>query len=304
MQWYLTKVKYRRLIKMKPKTVSEIYLIRCLSYSDADYTIQEILRERIKLPDVDAIQKDRVKDVYKYSETAMTDVEGTFFRVKLEFNMGKRKESETHIVNATNTEMATKRVHDRLKNSLLSYKVKEVKETDILGIWDKDNIVWMDDFVYRMEDLADQGLKSADINQMEFDFAKGAKNKKGKQGDGDITTDELKETAEELVSKAAKDARDILDNANDPVKQAENTAIAMGLTEDAIKDLTDYAQQPPADEVADGLSQAVLGIKPDVFKVNYEGDEPIKEDIATKMARAMGEKVPTFNNDPTTTPAA
>ncbi len=175
MQWYLAKVKYFRLVKGKLKSFTEQYMFYCINYGDVEATATEMLKSRIKNPDVDDISKVRVQreNVFKQSETLMTDVEGVFFQVNAEYDMGEgKKETETYIVNAKNPETAIDRIHKRLKDVLFDYKIKGVKELLVDAIYDKANIVWVQDFESRMEDMEFDGKVEAHINQTTIPLGK------------------------------------------------------------------------------------------------------------------------------------
>ena len=168
--WYQAKVKYGMLVEGRYKTVTELYLLNCISHGDVEATCAEILQSRIKSPNVDAIAKQNLSDVYKMTEGPLSEVEGDFYQVKVACDFGESKTVDKHLVNADSPAQAEDRVRERLKNVLFDFDITHCDKTQILGVYDKGNIVWVEDFKKRMEDLEAKGRKEANYNQVDIDF--------------------------------------------------------------------------------------------------------------------------------------
>ncbi|RYC70834.1 DUF4494 family protein [Spirosoma sordidisoli] len=178
--WYQTTIKYGTYVEGKHKIVSEQYLFRCISLTDLEATVIETLQGRIKEPDVDSFSKPRPSDVYKMTDGPISEIEGDFYVVKVLCDFGdESKTVDKHIVNADSPTQAEKRVRKRLKDVLYDYEITHCDKTKILGVYDKDNIVWVEDFRKRMEDLEAAGHtgtgkrkknKKADPNQTALDL--------------------------------------------------------------------------------------------------------------------------------------
>jgi len=175
MNWFQATVKYEMLVEGRVKRVSELYLLRCVSHADVEATCAEILASRMKSPDVDAIAKQSLSDVYKMNEGPLAEVEGDFYLVKVVCDFGESKTVDKHLVNAENPTQAERKVRLRLKGVLYDYEVTHADKTKLLGVYDKDNVVWVEDFKSRMDDLENQGKKQKDYNQTIIDFEAGAK---------------------------------------------------------------------------------------------------------------------------------
>ncbi|HEY0108029.1 MAG TPA: DUF4494 family protein [Fibrella sp.] len=311
MQWFLAKVKYPRLVKGERKIFTEQYLLYCATYGDVEATAPEILKKRIKNPDFDNIGKVRItrNNVFKMSETVMTDVEGVFFQVNVEFDMGEgKKETETFIVNAKKPEVAIQRIYEKNHASVQDYKVTGVKETKIDGIYDKGNDVWVQDFENRMNDMEFDGKVEADINQTTIPFGEDV----NKKSDDDTTAD-----LSGLDDAIFGPIKDILNDPNYTVSskgpgekyvELGKGRKKRGVTEAnaAMESQEQYKQDRDklAEDIANqfGASEATIsgssadGSVVDIahFKREPETtDEPFaKEPIENKFARAEGREIP------------
>lgn len=170
--WYSAKVKFMMLVEGRHKTVTELYLLNCISHGDVEATCAEILASRIKHPNVDVIAKQHLSDVYKMNDGPLSEVEGDFYLVKVACDFGESKTVDKHLVNADSPAQAEARVKDRLKGVLFDYEITHADKTQFLGVYDKDNIVWVEDFRKRQEDLEAQGRKEANYDQQEINFDK------------------------------------------------------------------------------------------------------------------------------------
>lgn len=158
MNWYLTKIHYPKIHRGKYKYIPEVYLLHCFSHTDVEATLTELLKNRFTTYSDPDISKPKPKEVFKINhEMPINEPEGNFYLVIVECDLGKKKVLEKYYLNATSTVEADTKVREWLKSVTYDFEIKETKETKIVGIYDKNNSLWVTDWEKRMDDLIAKG---------------------------------------------------------------------------------------------------------------------------------------------------
>ena len=136
-KWYTVKVKYtKQLDSGALKRVTEAYLVAAMTFTDAEARIYEQLGEIIRGEFlVSNITPVDIHDIFAYGDTCV------FYRAKVQYenfdadSEKSKKITQTFLIEADNVKEATERVNESLKGLLVDFKVKEVKESNIVDIF-------------------------------------------------------------------------------------------------------------------------------------------------------------------------
>jgi hypothetical protein len=145
--YFLAKIRYQQPIDasqvgtrteqfVKQKTVTELYLVDAVSFTEAEArTYQEVAANT---PDFEIVSLPR----YPLNTLIRHDAGDKWYRFKVQFlyeneKTGKLKRiSNFVLLNAATPEEATTRLHDKFKTYLTPYELKSVSETDILDVFE------------------------------------------------------------------------------------------------------------------------------------------------------------------------
>ena len=136
--WFSVRVVYEKenekLMLVKQK---EVYLIDALSFTEAEArVIGEVIPYAKSGLRVTAMKIEDVAEIFN------EDIEeGKWYRVKVQYitideKTGRvKKESHNYLVIGTSTEDASKRLHERMKGSLVDYIIHTVSETQYMDVF-------------------------------------------------------------------------------------------------------------------------------------------------------------------------
>ncbi|WP_170061153.1 DUF4494 family protein [Spirosoma aerolatum] len=165
--WFQSKISYRTQDATgKWKTINESFLHDGVSFTDVEAQIFKIVEDRLKEFEVKSIAQVKFENVYE------PYVGGDFYKVTVvsEDSIDEKKTTSFHLVAAADVVDAEKRAEAYMKNWLSSHTITGVVKSPILGVWHPVAEDWQTDFKQRMEDLAQDGHTSVDINQLEMNF--------------------------------------------------------------------------------------------------------------------------------------
>lgn len=140
MNWYTIKVRYvKQLDNGALKRITESYLVKAVSFTEAEAMIhkslEEIIRGEFKVQNITPFE---VHDLFVYGDT------GVFYRAKVQYegidsdSEKANKVTQFMLIEAMNTKDAIERLNESLKGLLVDYKIPEVKETKIIDIFIKE----------------------------------------------------------------------------------------------------------------------------------------------------------------------
>lgn len=134
--WFECKIRYEKTMDNgKMKKVNELYLIDALSFTEAEARIiKEVTPFITGEFVVSAIKRESISEIFE-------DESGDrWFKAKVAFitideRSGAEKESKVNIlVQACNSDEALSNLHNGMKGTMADYVVKQIKETDLMGI--------------------------------------------------------------------------------------------------------------------------------------------------------------------------
>lgn len=135
--WYQCKVKYARENEEGLlKSISEIYLVDGVSFSEVEAILYDRLGSQIRGDfQVTAISKSNIVDVFFYEDA---DV---WFKAKITYlivegdSAKEKKITQYMIVTAADVPQAHERIQESLSNMLVSFQVPDVVETKIIEVF-------------------------------------------------------------------------------------------------------------------------------------------------------------------------
>lgn len=135
--WYQCKVKYARENEEGLlKSISEIYLVDGVSFSEVEAILYDRLGSQIRGDfQVTAISKSNIVDVFFYEDADL------WFRCKITYliadgDSGKEKKVVQYmIVSASDVPQAHERIQESLSSMLISFQVPDVVETKIIEVF-------------------------------------------------------------------------------------------------------------------------------------------------------------------------
>lgn len=139
-QYFETTVKYEKVMEDgQNKQVKEKYLIKAVSYSDAEYRLtNEMIQYVSDEFEVADIKKTRYFEIFRSDSTN----DNKFYSCQLEFitldeKSGKEKKTKhTVLVEAESLSDALKRLNEGMKGTMADYNAVCVKETNIVDVID------------------------------------------------------------------------------------------------------------------------------------------------------------------------
>lgn len=134
---YAVKVRYTKQLEDGGlKRVTEIYLVAAMSFTDAEARIFEELGEIIRGEfNVSNITPVEIHDIFAYDDA------DTYYRAKVQYDSidadseKAKKVTQTFLITADNITQATERLSENLKGLLVDYKLKEMKESNIVDVF-------------------------------------------------------------------------------------------------------------------------------------------------------------------------
>lgn len=161
MIWYKVRIRYRTLDREKNqyKTVTELFVHRAVTISEAEFKIKQEMADRLKDFTVKAVNE------YALSDTALHHVFDSdqqtepdpWYLCKVEYAGFKEK----ILITATSVVEAHQRLEKHLKKSMISFTIKDIDSTTILGIFDLDNEALLTDYRNRISWMDTQQIKGA-----------------------------------------------------------------------------------------------------------------------------------------------
>lgn len=138
--WFLCKVKYQKEDENGAlKNVTEAYLLDAVSFTEAEARIYEKLGSTIRGDFyVSSINKSNIVDVFHYEDA---DV---WHKCKITYYVAEESGKEKKITNymlvsANDVKEAYDRIYESLNNMLVTFRVPEVVETQIVEIFPFDS---------------------------------------------------------------------------------------------------------------------------------------------------------------------
>ncbi len=135
--YFHAKVKFlRQMDNGLTKQVKEEYLIDAMSFTEVEARVLQEVGEGMREVVVDAISRSPIKEVVMYGDTDL------WCKCTVQYNLideetDKAKKITTHLlVNAKDTKEAYERCTEHLKEMLVPFEIPEIKETNILEIFE------------------------------------------------------------------------------------------------------------------------------------------------------------------------
>lgn len=133
--WYLGKIKFQHEAENGMLvTVKEEYLLDCVSFTDAETRLYEIVSANTPDFQVESLAKAKISDIFEYDE------QGHYFKGKMSYvdvtEGGKEKRTViTVYVNASDIEQALIKLKKEFSNMLIPYEINELIQTKVLEIF-------------------------------------------------------------------------------------------------------------------------------------------------------------------------
>lgn len=137
-QYFETTVKYEKVMEDgMNKQVKEKYLIKAVSYSDAEYRLTNEMMQYVSDEfEISDIKKAKYEEIFRNQSTD----DSKFYSCQLEFitldeKSGKEKKSKrTVLVEADSLSDALKKLNEGMKGTMADYNAVCVKETNIVDV--------------------------------------------------------------------------------------------------------------------------------------------------------------------------
>lgn len=140
--WSLVKIKYQQEQENGSlRTITESYLIDCVSFTDAEARAHEVVSENRSLPDftIFGISKMKLSDVFRFEDGGGEK----WFKCKtvyvsIDDSRGVVKEKKIisfMLVNADSPKQAIERIEKSLATILIPYEIRDVNLTPILEVY-------------------------------------------------------------------------------------------------------------------------------------------------------------------------
>jgi hypothetical protein len=134
--WYEVKVKYvRQLEDGRLKRVTEPYLLDAVSFTDAEARIYESIGKDVKGEfHIESIKRQNISDIFLY-EDSDTWYSGIMSYVSVDGDTGKEKKVRHKMfISAESVKQADERLKECLKDMVVTYEIKEIKETKVVDV--------------------------------------------------------------------------------------------------------------------------------------------------------------------------
>jgi hypothetical protein len=139
--WFLCKVKYQKEDENGAlKNVTEAYLLDAVSFTEAEARIYEKLGSTIRGEFyVTSISKSNIVDVFYFEDADI------WHKCKITYYVAEESGKEKKITNfmlvtAHDVKQAYDRMYESLHNMLVSFKVPEIVETQIVEVFPYDSV--------------------------------------------------------------------------------------------------------------------------------------------------------------------
>ncbi|MCA0231581.1 MAG: DUF4494 domain-containing protein [Bacteroidetes bacterium] len=140
--WSLVKIKYQQEQENGGlKTITESYLIDCVSFTDAEARAHKVVSENRSLPDftIFGISKMKLSDVFHFEEEGGEK----WFKCKTVYisiddsrgAVREKKYISFMLVNADSPKQAIERIEKSLATILIPYEITDVNLTPILEVY-------------------------------------------------------------------------------------------------------------------------------------------------------------------------
>ena len=133
--WYLGKIKFQHEAENGMLvTVKEEYLLDCVSFTDAETRLYEIVSANTPDFQVESLAKAKISDIFEYEEL------GHYFKAKMSYvdvtEGGKEKRTViTVYVNASDIEQALVKLKKEFSNMLIPCEINELIQTKVLEVF-------------------------------------------------------------------------------------------------------------------------------------------------------------------------
>lgn len=133
--YFITKIRYHKLVKGKQKAVTEQYLMDAVSFTDAEAKIYKRAEEQ--MPDgfhIQAINRVQVDECFFYNDA------DDWYKVKMTYegdsDSGKTKVFTSWVyLTAHNSEQALQRAEESMTGRIVDYELPAVTKTKIVEHW-------------------------------------------------------------------------------------------------------------------------------------------------------------------------
>ena len=163
--WRKSKVIYQARIEGENKTQTEVFLHESISLGDVENQCAEHLSKRIRsgIEMVDSAAKVKFTHVIFYG----MQEDDRFYEVKLGEWDGAKKYTYTYLLPAIGPEQVLERMTDFMGTSAAVWRLLDIKESDILAVWNASSELWTGDWHNRQDRLYDEGKFMPDANTVE-----------------------------------------------------------------------------------------------------------------------------------------
>lgn len=162
--WRKSKVIYEGRVNRDTKTITEHYLHDSISLGDVEHQCAELLKKRITtgIEMVDSAAKVKFAQVIFFG----MQEDDHFYEIKLaEWTDGK-KSTYAYLLPAISPEQAIERMTAYMGTSQSDWRMIDIKESDILAVWNASSELWTGDWWNRMDRYYDEGKRMFDANEV------------------------------------------------------------------------------------------------------------------------------------------
>lgn len=134
--WFQCKIKYQKEAEKGGLiTVSEVYLMDAVSYTEVEARMWDLLQDQISEFEFTNIAKTKITDVYRFPN------DDTWFKCKIIFksvddNGKEKKITQQMLVSAHTVLEAYNRINEKLGSSVMDYFISDVVMSPILEVFD------------------------------------------------------------------------------------------------------------------------------------------------------------------------